>query len=189
MTATGHTTTSTRLGWVDRLRGLAIVLMVLDHALVVVDPGSWVRLTATRLALPLFMLCAATVWRSGLNRRRFPLLLGCLVVEVATFPTIGIPLPGIMSGIVALTVLLWAVPQVAAYPWTLATVGFIGWIYLGSPEAAVFAWWGLGRASFSELDRLGGALPAWLGSVGRHPLGWYAGHLSVLAVLVEAVGR
>lgn len=173
-----------RRDWLDRLRGLAIVLMVLDHALVAVAPASVLRLTATRLSAPLFMLCLAVLWKPGLNRRRLGFMLAAVFVEYSTFPIIGIPTPGIMVGIVLVTLAAERWP-LARHGWACTVAGLVAWVYWGFSPGVVLMWWGVGRlAAWQEVRPYGERLPAWLARLGRHPLGWYVGHLSVLAVLV-----
>lgn len=176
-----------RHDWIDRLRGLAIVLMVLDHLLVVIDPASPIRLTLTRLAIPLFMFCMAALYRPGLNAKRLAWMAAAAAAELATFPIIGMAGPGIMIGIIAVTVASWRWPSLARHGFAVAVVGFIAWHYLKVPSGVVVAWWGVGRiAPWIEARSYGERLPAFLATIGRHPLGWYIGHLAAIAVLVQA---
>ena len=83
-----------RLGWVDRLRGAAVLLMVLDHVLVQVAPGHLLRLTLTRLSLPLFLICAAHVWRGGMSSRRVRQLGFAVVAETVLLGALEMAEPG-----------------------------------------------------------------------------------------------
>jgi|TARA_R110000737_G_scaffold130778_1_gene162774 uncharacterized membrane protein len=193
MTATHTADTGTRTAWIDRARGLAIVLMVLDHALVAAgEHGHPLRYTATRAALPLFMLCAANVWRPGLRPRRLAWMAAALAVELVTFPMIGLPLPGIMLGIIGVTLLLAAVPQIAdlRYSWALTVASFVAWVFVPMPPelwiiAVTLGWWSLGNMAGWYGTPIPDRGPRALLTVGRHPIGFYIGHLAVLAAVCE----
>lgn len=95
MTATALQTLSKRCTAIDNLRGFAIALMILDHVFIVfVDPSSPIRLTITRLSMPIFFilaghLCKRISWRL--------LLIG----------VVGITLPLVVSFIDDPNVLFW----------------------------------------------------------------------------------
>ncbi|MFM8254473.1 MAG: acyltransferase family protein, partial [Actinomycetota bacterium] len=69
----------TRVGILDAMRGLAILIMIADHifsALESVGVESniveYSRLTATRLSMPLFMIASGIVWAAyGLRLKRW----------------------------------------------------------------------------------------------------------------------
>lgn len=181
--------TSNRVDWIDRLRGLALVLMVLDHVLVQIDPSNPLRYTLTRLSLPLFMAASAAVWTPDIRTRRLVLLASAATVELVASSYLGMPFPGIMLVyLVAVVPLsLWHEASSSAY-W-VAALGLIQALYLpvgwlGYEPGLVLAWWGLGRLGSYQLDRLGSRLPRCLASVGRWPAQLYAFHLLVLVALV-----
>lgn len=186
-----------RLGWVDGLRGAAIVLMVLDHVLVQADPDSFLRYSLTRLSLPAFMFAAAVVWRP-LSWRRFASLTVAAVVEVLVSPP-GMPVPGIVAVILLvllfIELLRWASPRILELPGVLGVLGLLGALYqpwsgdidgwTGYEPGLVLAWWALGRLAAHELEPLAVRSPRWLRAIGRRPLWWYVGHLAAIyAVLL-----
>jgi len=182
----GETGKRVRLAWVDQLRGLAIVLMILDHVLVQVAPSHPLRYTATRLALPLFMACSAQVVR-GFTRRRWAQLLAAIAAEAVLMPLTGLASPGILAVYLLATVLLMYTP--GGHVAVVGVLGLLQAIYLstgweGYQPGLVVAYLAFGAfaALTGELQRLGSWLPVWLGSLGRRPLVWYIGHLLPLAL-------
>lgn len=179
---------------VDALRGAAILLMVLDHVLHVVDPDSVLRtgspVAVTRLSLPLFMLAAAAVWRP-LTWRRYGRLTLVGMVESVLYVVLGMGGPGIVALVVGVLLLV----DVVGVSWLVGVLGLvqaryasIGW-FEGYQPGMVLLWFVLGRLAWQA-----GAVscPWWLrwpvlAWVGRHPIWWYVGHLLVLVAVVVVV--
>jgi len=182
---------------IDRARGLAIVLMVLDHSLVLVQhhsptvlaPVYALRMTVTRASLPLFALCSGVLLHRGPSGRR--------LLQIASVAAV------VNAGLVAVPIGIRP-PEILAV-WTLVVVCCAGLVrrspvlavVLGALQVSVWpiGWHGYqpglvllllaagfmaGRPCVGWAD----ALPAWLGAVGSRPLAWYVGHLAVL-VFVE----
>lgn len=83
-----------RLVGLDRLRGLAVLLMVADHVLVAVDPSSLARFTITRLSLPLFCLVAGSLAVRARRRRLLPVAVaGVVVLPLEWAAGLGVPGP------------------------------------------------------------------------------------------------
>lgn len=183
--------TRTRVDWIDRIRGLALVLMLLDHLLVQVDPDSFLRFTLTRASLPLFMAASAAVWRPGIRPKRLALITAVVVLELLVSPALGMAMPGIMLVYLVAIVPLGNWYRASHHAYAIGALGLVQALYLpvgwaGYEPGLVVLWWCLGRLGSYQLDRLGERLPPALAQVGRHPLGWYAGHLVALVVLVES---
>lgn len=184
---------SSRSEELDRVRGAAVVLMIVDHVLALVcelttwptNAGPWfARMTITRAALPLFMLLAGALLA---DRRPSGKRLGQVVAAAVCAQLLVLRLP-FMATVNILPVIGWALwvwPRVrgwgvwgvagcmvfvATLPWPLGyhPGHVLGLMLLGTL---------LGRA---PLERLGGCLQPWAAVVGRRPLAWYLGHLAAL---------
>lgn len=180
----------TRVDWIDRIRGLALVLMLLDHALFQVDPDSIARLTVTRWSLPLFMAASAAVWSPGVRPKRVVVIGICAALEVVLSLELGMPLPGILVVYLVAIIPLSNWYRASHHAYAIGAAGLIQALYLpigweGYEPGLVLVWWCLGRLGCYQLDRLGVRLPRALADVGRRPLTWYVGHLLVLLVLLE----
>lgn len=194
-TAQPASSAAPRSAALDRLRGVAVVLMVFDHLLIVTgQAGSPLRETVTRAAMPLFAVVAGHLSRRGSWR-----LLGVAVL--------GLLLPVLVPWVDAPNVLLWlasgsvlvvaarriARPALWLLPLVVLTAAANGRPFLapsGSFEpVAVWALMCLGALmSRPGLDRAGARLPAALDRAGRWPLSVYAGHLLVLQLVVVVSG-
>lgn len=182
-----------RLMWLDQLRGLAIALMVVDHACELAGGPWWVRHTVTRLSLPLFMACAGwlVASRGPPRPRRVLEVFGLgLVIGVgsALFATWRSP----VDVLLLLAPALALSGYVRRFPWWCAALGLCQALYLPIPipnyqPGLVVCWLALGvlvaQSRSVELEVAGACLPRWLGALGRRPLAWYAAHLVVLATI------
>lgn len=182
----------------DAARGLAIALMTVDHALLAFGAPAWTRLGPTRLALPVFMLVFGMLWRDGWRRRH---------VDVALAALVSIPLMGVLGGpavpvLVVIVVVLVVMNLTCRLPiqYVLvaavmqATTWPLGWD--GYEPGLLLAFALMGRlAGFSTGFGIGaldvdGPLrrSRWLAFIGRYPLAFYLGHLSLLAGWVAVMG-
>lgn len=185
---------------VDVVRGCAVLLMVLDHVLVQVDPASTLRVGApwsiTRLSLPLFMLACAAVYRRSTSTRWRLTWVAC--AEMVLYELLEMPAPGIVLLIVILLTFLDLFRE-PPYYW-LGVVGLVQALYVPVPwdgyqPGLVLAWFCLARLATTAgtfvpagtADR-GMLVPA-LAWVGRHPLWWYLGHLVALAIVFVVGGE
>lgn len=191
----------------DALRGIAIVLMVLDHVLAVWEltgaPGatSVVRYTVTRLALPAFLLIVGVLWsRRGrvTSRRRLGGIATAGVVATTVMWALGLPSPEIL---VVLALVVLAGRWVLAFPAWAVVLGLLQAVNLPLPWTGyqpgyVAAWIGVGvlldqarpgRALRMPSRAVSGPLGAVLTAVGRAPLVWYLGHVLLLPALYVTI--
>jgi hypothetical protein len=177
----------------DRLRGLAILLMIGDH-LARVWAFEGYRLTLGRLAMPLFFVVAGHLAGSRLSVRHLYAL--CL----------GLALPLLVPWVDSPNVLVWfSIGAVILYvfdqrgwpTWVLIFPALIfaanGWVFGLWPHSyepfSLLALMAVGRGLGGEAFVAGRTLPAWVGALGRRPLTWYVGHLLALQLVLVAVGR
>ena len=140
-----------------------------------------------RLALPLFMVCAAVVYRRDRSRSSWLLLGLALAADLALAPASGLGIPAPVTGYFVLIGMLHFVPGLLRWPVTAAVLGIlqawfmpIGW---GGWELGILlGWFMLGRVAGDEPERVGSRLPGWLEPIGRRPLHWYIAHLVALVV-------
>jgi hypothetical protein len=184
-----------RAASLDRIRGLAIACMVVDHACIVWAGPDWLRLTVGRVAMPLFFVLGGHLVRRITGRHSLILLAGLVLpfavpwidgVNVLVWYGLGAAL---IVGLRRLHLPVWLLP-LAALAWS---ANFGSW----SPLHAVIApahdaFDGLGLLGLmglgAVLDRSafgwGEKLPALFGRVGRYPMTAYLGHLFLLQGLV-----
>lgn len=187
----------------DRLRGLAIFLMIIDHILVIYlfcwnweSWAEWVRRTLTRFAMPLFMLVSGLlVARKGRpSLRRIPVILFVAIVLNQLFVSVdvGFTAPEILA---TWLICLVFYPLWIRFPIELGVLGvlqLINWPITASwwqnyqpGEILVFLSLGvlLARQPNSPILKVGSHLPRWLEPIGRWPLTWYTAHLVILTVI------
>lgn len=179
-----------RLQGIDRLRAVALVLMVIDHALVAFPAGVVglaVRVTATRASLPLFCLVAGALLPSSPRWGRLGMV--ALAGLAATIPgaLIGI---GQLDVLLILAVVLAVAPLAARNPtpWlVVAILQPVTWHvpWSGYQPGVVLALVLVGRmVGADQLDQLGRRLPSWSAMISRWPLTVYVGHIGMLAAIV-----
>lgn len=186
-----------RFSILDCWRGLAVVLMVLDHVLAVLGAPVVTRLLVTRLSLPLFCATSGALHLIAGPRspRRSLQLLGVALLETVLNLVLGLGVPGPVT---LMLVMGWVgrALRPERHGLVLVVVGVLQAVYLPVPwtgyqPGLVLAWWSLGAlgvlAEVDQVTRFTRWCPRWLEAVGRRPLGWYVGHLLVLAVVVGAV--
>lgn len=195
-----------RLSGLDRIRGLAVALMVLDHCAVVMLANFGVqsralelyRLTITRASLPMFMLVAGHLLGDrAMSSRRLVQVFAAGFAAVCVVQVTGLALgrPDIL--LVFACVMLVREP-IRRYPVELGALGVvqvITWPFEGAwsgyQPGAVLALVCFGVLSFQawgNLNELGYYLPRWCSRIGTEPLAIYLGHICVLGFLVMAWG-
>lgn len=181
----GSETVHVRSSALDKLRGLAVALMVLDHLALFLEVLP-VRLTLGRLAMPLFFLVAGHLAYRLSRRHGLALVLGLALPWIAPWvdsPNVLLWWAVFSAVLVGARYLSWSPVFYVAAALTFAANG---WFYdLGTSYEpyALLGLMALGqllpRSSFAFADRL----PGVFASIGRRPLTWYVGHVLVLVVV------
>lgn len=182
----------------DAVRGAAIVLMILDHALGFAQTTDltqpWmhdIRFSITRLAMPAFMVCSGMLLsRRGIARRRW------FEVAAVAVAVNGAALISGLSTFVPDILAIWCLVMLLAtplrrFPATIAVLGLLQATYWRLPIAGYQPGWVLAFVALGVLMARSGdqevlpaiarRTPAWATAIGRKPLRWYAGHLACLA--------
>lgn len=176
-----------RLVGIDRLRGLAVLLMVIDHLLIVVGQESSIyRFTVTRLAMPLFFVVAgALVSRIDVPRLLLVATCGALLPILVPWTEQPNVLVQYVMGVLLLGLCWFSRPAVVLVLVLLLgaianryTANLHGYDWAALP-ALVLAGWLAGRET---VDRIGRPLSFLFEGLGRYPLSIYFGHLLLLRV-------
>lgn len=180
----------------DKVRGLAVLLMFLDHTLSVLEGGMIWRLTLTRASLPLFMLVSGYLlaYRNP-SFRRYAQLLAASAVSLILVQQIPGKASADVLAMISVAVSCWPI----ARRWPIATMAIastIGYTFAGLGDgyqpgyllSLMCAGAMLRRASWATRDldlghRFADTLPSFLIYLGRWPLTWYLVHLLGLIVL------
>lgn len=193
---------------IDRLRGVACVLMLTGHSMAIYqglygqqDWMWWTRHTVTRFAMPLFMMMAGLLIarRGAPSLKRIPALVFVAIVTnvfALSLPQLNLYAPNILINFI---LLLPFYKLITKHPIECAGLGMLQvyeWPVTWSE------WWGyqpgevllfvcLGVLLLKHPDsfilRLGRRIPPVIGVVGRRPLAFYAGHLAVLYTIGIAI--
>ena len=171
-----------RLPEIDRVRGLAILLMIVDHVLVVMQPDSVIRFTLTRAAMPLFCVLAGTFLTDRFKWHRWLYIAGCGVV--LSLPGVGVQgKPDILLLLAGSFVVATAWPSLVlmCFAFLQPATWRIGWG--GYEPGLVLGFVLVGRLLpdvLYKLYRAGSLLPNWVAVLGRYPLTIYCVHLLTL---------
>ena len=172
----------------DVLRGFAILLMILDHAVLVFDGPIIIHDTITRLAMPIFMIVAGHLWKEPTLNRHIKIMLAALLATIPQF-YMGLPIGNILFAYACASVLMWyafyfnptavavlAVVQFTCFPFyqfgyqpgLVLLIMMIGY-YLPIPE------------NFKAISSNAANLA--MANIGVNPLVWYVGHLYTLFLI------
>jgi fucose 4-O-acetylase-like acetyltransferase len=173
----------------DKIRGLAIVAMMIDHAVIITSGPVELRQTIGRIALPLFFIVAGHLAHRLTWRHAWILGVGLLLpVFIPWLST-----PNILVSYVLGAVALWACSlmgrnaryvAVAVVVVCLTAVanghgndgGYNGFALLALMVAGSLT-------SRDWFEWLGGWLWRPLAVIGRRPLTWYVGHLALFELI------
>lgn len=164
-----------------------MLLMLADHLGYVFDVAE-VRLTLGRLAMPMFFLLAGSLVRSPRWRHAAIGIVGVVLPLVVPW----IDAPNVLTLWALGVVVLWGCRRCGVPVWLLAglglTLGANGWVTGGNTYDPACLWglMALGAMVPATAYRWADRLPAWVGTLGRHPVAFYVGHLLVLQALIEA---
>lgn len=174
--------------------------MVLDHVLVAAmrlgapEGLSVIRLTATRLSLPAFVVVSGVLWGRGhlpSLRRSCQLVMTGAAMTAVTVPTLGVAAPDVLVvlGLVALVgpaVVRWPLASVVLGLWAAQWLP-VPWD--GYQPGLVAGWAGIGVLASARRVALPGHLEVLLEragvvAIGRRALRAYVVHLVGLSVVV-----
>lgn len=166
----------------DRLRGVAIVLMVTDHLLELTHSGDFLRLTLTRFSMPLFFLISGHLLRRFSKRTVGIGFIG--IVLPLVIPWIDAPNVLLMYALGAFLLTRFSALPVAVVGLTIAANHFdlIGNAYGFGAILAIMA---LGKMTPRSTFDWANKLPNVLTVIGRYPLSVYVGHLLILQGIVS----
>lgn len=196
---------TSRIRVLDAMRGLAILLMVVDHVLSALESTGmsnsiveYSRLSITRFSMPLFMIASGIVWgKYGLRLSRWLQVLALAIVLNAMtrllWPDFNYPEILLVWSLIAvawrLVVRFPIITMIIGY--TQTTYWQISWAGFQPGELAIFLGAGviLSKLSIDWLwqERRTMRLIEPLAFVGRYPLTIYGVHLSLLALIVALV--
>jgi hypothetical protein len=204
-----------RWSGLDAVRGVAVILMLVDHTLVVVQVRhewvAWLRIGLTRPALPLFMIVSGTLLdvRPRFRHQAERILPWALASSIAAayVPGFGFPEPLTMY-LLALPIVwvawrfdaLWLAlvimvlmavqgglwPLPSYSPWEMAAWLLVG--MLMHRRAGDREWWKPSAMTVARNPWLDLSRYRWLCWCGRHSLILYSAQLVGLAVVAAVLG-
>jgi uncharacterized membrane protein len=183
----------------DTWRGIAIILMIFDHALMacgvplVLCGFGWIRCTITRLACPIFFVVAGRLWQKKRpSFARIKTIVLCSPLTSYFLFDLGAPPFDILLQYVILALLLSRL--VVAYPVACAVVGVVQSLYLPVPTSFGYHFGTL--VTYLSIGVLSSGQPVPRVSFpksfqllctfsGRHPLSMYVLHIPILLLIRE----
>lgn len=196
----GPLTKNIRYTELDGLRGLAIVLMLVDHvlAVIIVHGGPiWlndIRLSLTRLAMPLFMILVGWLLdhKGGYSLKWLLKVFWVGIAATIMMSLMDLPSPDILI-ILGFVILFF---YSSRNPLAMIVLGLIQAVNIplnwsGYQPGFILTFVAIGvlvhRYQVPEWESLcsfAGKRLGFLEGIGRHPVAWYLGHIAILLILV-----
>lgn len=178
----------TRSPALDRVRGVAIALMIGDHLCAVLGHGLGYRYTLGRVAMPLFFLLSGHLCKRFTRRTAYIGILGLLLPAVVQW----IDTPNVLFLYAVGAFLLTSRYTRTIPPLTYVIVALIlsanHWDYNahGFSMSAVIAIMAVGKTLPRSIgERFGSQIPDIFSRIGRYPVSIYVGHLLLLTVVFK----
>lgn len=185
-TFVARTPVAYRISALDALRGVAMLLMLLDHLALVVGGLDEVRLTLGRLAMPLFFVLAGHLARDPRWRHLGIAAVGVVLPLVVPW----IDAPNVLVIWAVGVVILWAGRRWSVPAWVVVVVALgcaaNGWTSTDGHYdfLALWALMALGSILPTSALMFCARAPRWVATLGRFPISFYVGHLLVLHLFV-----
>lgn len=172
-----------RIVSLDRVRGLAVACMVVDHLVLLTDGPMAVRYTVGRLAMPLFFVLAGLLV-TRLSERLL-LVAGAGVLLPLVVPWVDAPNVLLWYAVGAVVLVLWRrlgwpLWLLVVVPLALAANGYDVEAGTGYQLPAMVGLMALGSMLGTRSMAWGDRLPSVLAAAGRYPLTVYVGHVLAL---------
>lgn len=198
-----------RQRWVDRLRGVALLVAASDHLFIVAAGAVGLWRIPARPAVYVLALLSGALFRGGSRRRRLELL-GAGIISTAIGAQIGLLFPDVL---LVFAVAHFLMPRAMRHPfwWFIGsiTVGLSFDLWAGYEVGVLLAVMIVGNAFWNALvedgpdsfrvswwpdfdgwrlppDQRAGVVWRSVEWIGRHPLSFWCGHLAVLVLAVWA---
>lgn len=193
ITITPITNRRTRDTVIDKARGLAILLMIVDHVCIVANHGYWLRHTITRLAMPLFFVISGHLVKR-ISWRTFAIgIVGLAIPQLVYFSGNINVLTWYSVGAIVVYFARKYPPALYGVTWITLTISAN--FYFSGQWSGPTSYW---SPALIALMTLGATvprdifhqipfwrLPEWVSKIGKYPLSIYVGHLLILQCIAQ----